>query len=379
MTEIRRHIHSYPELSFKEFKTAAFICQKLKELDIPFQDSIAKTGVVADIGKPGAVQPCIALRADMDALPLEEKTGLSFSSQHPGIMHACGHDGHIAMLLGAASLLKNCQLPGKVKLIFQPAEEGGSGAEMMVQHGVLKSVQAIVGGHIDRHFGTGEIAVQSGLICAYTDEFRIEITGSGGHAAKPHETTDCILIGCSLVKSLQSLVSREIDPLYPGVISIGKMTGGNAPNVIAEKTVLEGTIRSTDKHIQEQLIAGVSRMANAMVNLYNAVIKVSIIKGYPPVINDVAVTEISRRAAEKIVGKNCVLGLPRPSMGGEDFSFYLKKIPGCFVRFGARKNGLEHAAAHSPCFDFDEDVLTIGARFMAQAAYDFLLAHQKNG
>jgi hippurate hydrolase len=378
ITEIRRHLHAFPELSSKEFETSAYICRKLTELGIPFRDSVARTGVVADIGNSNDQEPLVALRADMDALPITERTGLPFSSQHPGIMHACGHDGHVAMLLGAASLLKNTKLPGNVRLIFQPAEENGGGAHLLVSEGVLKGVGAIISGHIDRHLQVGEIAVQNGLICAYTDDFKIEISGKGGHAAKPHETADTILAACSLVTSLQSIVSREINPLYPNVISIGKIDGGSASNVIAEKTVLVGTIRSTDGEVRRQMTKAITRMVKAIQVLNNVEAKVSFFDGYPPVINDAAVSEIVRNAARKIVGEDGVLGLPLPSMGGEDFSFYLKEIPGCFVRFGAKKKGLENAAAHSSYFDFDEDVLPIGARLMAQAAFDYLNAYQHN-
>ncbi len=338
--EIRRDIHTFPELSFQEIKTSNYIFQKLAELGISFKRNIGKTGIVATLGNNDPNLPCIALRADMDALPIEEKTGLSFSSQNPGVMHACGHDGHVAMLLGAAALLQDYDVPGRVKLIFQPAEEAGGGAKMMVEKGVLNGVNAIISGHIDRHFCVGEIAVQPGLICAFTDEFKIEITGRGGHAAKPHETTDTIMAGCSLVTSIQSIVSREINPLHPSVISIGKIRGGDAPNAIAEKTIIEGTIRSTDKTVREQLKNGITRMVNAMQDLSKSEMKITFIEGYLPVINDKKISEIARSAASKIVGSNGVLGLPYPSMGGEDFSFYLKEIPGCFVRLGAKKDGL---------------------------------------
>jgi len=372
ITAIRRHIHAFPELSFQEIETSKYICARLEELGISFIGEIAKTGITADLGKSDGKPACIALRADMDALPIEEKTGLPFSSKNQGVMHACGHDGHIAILLGAASLLSKIDLPGKVRLIFQPAEESGGGAGKMIQAGVLEGVRAIVSGHIDRHFKVGQIAVQPGIICAYTDEFQIEINGPGGHAGKPHETIDTVVIACSLVASLQSLVSREIDPVYPSVLSVGKIRGGSAPNVIAEKTMLEGTIRCTDESVRQQMIHGMTRICRGIHTMYGAEIAIRFTEGYPPVVNDEEVSGTARLAARKIVGEHGVLKLPHPSMGGEDFSFFLKEVPGCFVRLGAMKEGV-NAAAHSSQFDFDERVLALGACFMAQAALDYLL------
>ncbi len=365
---VRRWLHRYPELSFEEYKTSAYIAKVLESLGIPFQNGIARTGVVAELGDLKGSGPCVALRADMDALPIEEKTGLPFSSLHPGKMHACGHDGHVAMLLGAAAVLKNIRLDGKIRLIFQPAEEGEGGAKQMVREGVLDGVDAIFGGHIDRHFRPGEIAVQPGLICAFTDTFRIEIRGKGGHAAKPHETVDSIVVASLLVMSIQTLVSREVDPAYPTVVTVGSIRGGSAPNVIAESAVLEGTIRSTHSDVRRQVTRGLKRMVKSMGDLYGAETSIEMTEGFPPVINDPKASEVAREAAASVVGSGHVAGLKHPSLGGEDFSYFLKKVPGCFVRFGAAKKGLENVPAHSPYFDFDESALPMGSLFLVKVA-----------
>lgn len=366
--DIRRHLHQHPELGSEEHETAQFIGEKLRELDIPFQTGVAKTGIIATLGQKSSGSPCVALRADMDALPIEEMTGLPFSSQNPGIMHACGHDGHVAMLLGAAALLKKQAFDGKVVFIFQPDEEGEGGAKSMINEGVLTGVDAIFAGHIDRHFDVNQISIEPGLISAYTDKFRIEIQGKGGHAAKPHETIDSIVVASLLVMSIQTLVSREVNPTFPSVVTVGKIEGGTAPNVIADRAVLEGTIRSTHPQVRQGIITGLERMVKAMESLYHAHTAIIITEGYPPVVNHAVAARIAQEVAATIVGNEGVMPQPHPSMGGEDFSFYLKKIPGCLVRFGARRKDLADIPAHSPRFDFDEKVLPTGAAFLARTA-----------
>ncbi|MBU4262280.1 MAG: amidohydrolase [Proteobacteria bacterium] len=373
MTDIRRSIHQYPELALQEYRTAEYVSGKLEELSISYKKRVASTGIVAFIGEKKSGAKSVALRADMDALPITEKTGLPFSSKNAGIMHACGHDGHMAMLLGAAALLKNQpQLPGQIVLLFQPAEEDEGGAEKMIAAGALEGVDAIFGGHIERHYGVGEISVQPGIICAFTDEFQIIIRGPGGHAAKPHESVDCIVAASFLVASLQTLVSRETNPVFPAVITIGKINGGTATNVIADQVVLEGTIRTTHAEAREKIFESLRRMVLAVQDLYKTETELTLTAGYPPVINDTLITEVAREAAWQTVGEHGVKNQPYPSLGGEDFSFYLKRVPGCFVRFGARRDDLPHANAHSPIFDFDERVLPIGAEYLARCALLFL-------
>lgn len=373
MTAIRRAIHQHPELSLQEFRTAEFVAGKLDELAISHKKGVAGTGIVAFIGERKHGTKTVALRADMDALPITEKTGLPFSSQNPGVMHACGHDGHMAMLLGAAALLqRQSQLPGQIVLLFQPAEEDDGGAEKMIAAGVLAGVDAIFGGHIERHYAVGEISVQPGLICAFTDEFTIIIRGPGGHAAKPHESIDCIVAASFLVASIQTLVSRETNPVYPAVVTVGKINGGTASNVIADQVVLEGTIRTTHPEAREKIFTSLRRMVVGVQDLYHAETQLTLTAGYPPVVNDPVSSEVAREAARQTVGESGVKSQPYPSLGGEDFSFYLKHVPGCFVRFGARRDDLPNANAHSPTFDFDERVLPIGAEFLARCALLYL-------
>ncbi len=372
MRDIRRTLHQYPELANEENRTQRFICEKLQELGIPFRTEGLHTGIVATIGPSASNDsdetPCVALRADMDALPVNEKTGLSFASKFPGIMHACGHDGHMAMLLGAASMLRHTELPGKVILLFQPAEESGEGALAMIEDGAFAGVQAIFAGHIDRHFNVGQIAAEPGLICAYTDKFEIKISGRGGHAARPHETVDAIVVASLLVMSIQTLVSRETNPSYPTVVSVGHFRGGSAYNVIAEEAILEGTIRATHPEVRAKIIDGLDRMVGAMDELYNATTDLHFSDGLPPVINHPVAARLARKAAKKIVGQESVVKQRHPSLGGEDFSYFLQKVPGCLVRFGAGYPDMPNTPAHSPYFDFDEDVLPIGAAFLAEAA-----------
>jgi len=365
---LRRDLHRIPELSLQEIETAAYLAARLSELDIEYRTGVAGTGIVGLIGNKNDKGPCVALRADMDGLPLNELTGLPFSSRNSGVMHACGHDGHMAMLLGAAALLKEMKLPGRVMLLFQPAEEKFGGALRMIEEGVLKGVEAILAGHLDRHFNPGEIAVEPGLICAHTDSFTIAVKGRGGHAGKPHETVDAIVVASLLVMSIQTLVSREVNPVYPSVVSVGRIEGGTANNVIAEQAILEGTIRTTHEEVRTAIISGLQRMVAAMRELYNASATIEIRPGYPPIVNTPGATALARAAAAATIGEEMVRGLPVPSMGGEDFAYFLQNIPGCFVRIGARKEGNEQFPAHSPQFDFDERALAVGSSFLARTA-----------
>jgi len=365
LTTIRRHLHRHPELSGREFETARFISGQLEALGIAHRLA-GETGVVAEIGPQGA--EAVALRADIDALPIQEETGLAFASNHPGVMHACGHDGHVAMLLGAARLLAARPLPCRVVLLFQPAEEGEGGARTMIEAGALDHVRIIFAGHIDHHHPVGTMVAAPGIVCAATDEFTIELSGCGGHAAKPHEAPDTILAAATLVTSLQALVSRETDPFSPAVVTVGSIQGGTAPNVIADRVVLRGTIRSLHPEVRSRLHQGVRRMARHIGETFRVDVKIAMEEGYPPVDNDPLAAALAREALAATEGVLEVLDNGCASMGGEDFAFYLERVPGCLVRFGARPNHHAPAPAHSPRFDFNEAVLPIGARFLAQVA-----------
>ncbi len=368
---IRRHIHQYPEPAFEEVETSKFICTSLKELGVSYRDNIARTGIIAEIGEKKS-KNVVCLRADMDALSIDEDTGLRFSSKKKGVMHACGHDGHVAMLLGCARLLSESGITGGlIRLLFQPAEEGKGGAKKMVEEGCLEKCKFIFGGHIDTHFDVGKIAVQEGLICAHADRLVIEVKGRGGHAARPHEASDSIVAACNLVVMLQSAINKRLNPQFPSVVSIGIFEAKGAPNAICSKATLRGTIRTTDDKIRKETFRVIEACARATESAFGVETDVSFPEHYPPVVNDKEATDIARFAAKEIVGETGVIPYPIPSLGGEDFSFYLENVPGCFVRFGARKDGVD-APAHSSEFDFNEDVLPVGAAFFANCAIEAL-------
>ncbi len=366
MVSIRRDLHQHPELSWRERRTAERVCRRLDELAIEYRRDVAGPGIVADL--PGSRNgPIVALRADMDALPVEEKTGLPFASEIPGVMHACGHDGHTAMLLGAAELLMadhDRRLP--VRLLFQPAEEVGGGARAMIEAGALEGVAMVFGVHVDRHNPTGSIVVQQGVVNASTDAFSIDIAGQGGHAARPHESVDAVVVGSLLVMAIQTLVSREVNPAHPSVITVGRFAAGTAANVIAGHAQLEGTIRTQDPEVRQHLLAALERVARAVGQLHGADIELSYTAGTPVVSNPAEQTKMARSAAARVVGAEAVVPLPTANMGGEDFAYYLEQVPGCFVRIGARVPGREGYPAHSSRFDFDEDALLVGARYFQE-------------
>ncbi len=372
MIEIRRHLHRYPETSYDEYRTSEYIRSKLAELGIDSTTGHGGSGIIAFIGDRDPAGTCVALRADMDALPIREETGLEFSSVHEGVMHACGHDGHVAMLLGAAAILtRNLPPEGRVKLIFQPAEEHGNGAAQLVREGVLDGVQAIFGGHIDTHFQTGEITVDAGLICAFADPFLIKIRGRGGHAARPHEGTDALVAAASLVMIIQTLVSREVDPNKSQVITIGSFQAGTVHNVIAGEAILKGTVRSTDESTREKTMCGLRRVVHSLETMYGVNAEIIFEAGLPAVINSPRAADIARTAAWDATSVDKVISQGYPSLGGEDFSFYQQYVEGCMVRFGST---LPEGAgpAHSPTFDFDEQCLKYGASWLAGAAWRWL-------
>ncbi|MCI5158447.1 MAG: amidohydrolase [Candidatus Electrothrix sp. AUS1_2] len=373
--EIRRVLHRHPELAYQEKKTAALIGKELVRLGIPYTTGLAGgTGIRAELGK--GTGTCVALRADMDALPVQEETGLAFASRQSGVMHACGHDGHTAMLLGAAELLSRstvlAETGGRVVLLFQPAEESGNGAAAMIADNCLQDVEMIFGGHIDTHHPVGHLAVDQGLICSFADPFLIEICGQGGHAARPHEAVDAVVVGASLVLNIQTMVSRMINPAHPGVITVGKIAAGSVHNVIAGKAVLEGTIRSTHPGTRSRIIKRMQGVVRGLEEMCNARISFTLKQGLPAVINDPVSWALARKAAQEVVGADRVISQGFPSLGGEDFSFYQQQIPGTLIRFGAAKEPNTESnsvgPSHSGSFDFDEQVLSYGSRWLATVA-----------
>ncbi len=366
----RRDLHRHPELSFQEKRTAERIESALDELGIAHR-RVAGTGVLAEIpARGGKVDaPLVALRSDTDALPIREETGLEYASVNDGVMHACGHDGHTAMVLAAAEMLsKDPSLPAPVRLVFQPAEERGLGALAMIEAGALEGVEMIFGGHVDRHYPTGQIVAHAGAVNASTDSFRVEIQGKGGHAARPHEGVDAVVVGSLLVMALQTIVSREVNPAHPSVVTVGRFDAGSAPNVLAERARLEGTIRTQEKPVRDHIVSSLSRICDSIGALHNARLVLTLEEGTPPVVNPKHMAEIARTAAIAVVGEANAVPLHTPNMGGEDFACYMEKIPGCYVRLGARAPGSEGFPAHSSRFEIDEEVLPIGAQYFYEVA-----------
>jgi hippurate hydrolase len=367
MVSLRRDFHRHPELSWQETRTADRISEVLTRLGIAHR-RVARTGILADL-PGGGTGPHVALRSDMDALPIHEETDLAFASQHGGRMHACGHDGHMSMLLGAAQLLARAtDLPAPVRFIFQPAEEEGSGAEAMVAAGALDGVGLIFGGHLDRHYPTGTIVVTDGAVNASTDTFHITVTGQGGHAARPHESVDAVVVGSLMVMAIQTIVSREVNPAHPSVVTVGRFDAGTAANVIAGQASLQGTIRSLHPEVRAHLKSSLQRIAETVGHLHGAAVAVRFVEGSPAVINSPEATALARTAAAAVVGKDRVPAMQTANMGGEDFSCYLERVPGCYVRFGAQVAGREGFPAHSSKFDFDEEALRVGAQFYRSVA-----------
>ena len=369
MVTLRRDLHRHPELSWEEHRTTARLISELERLDVPYR-RLLETGVVAEIEGPPGV-PAVALRADLDALPIQEETALEFASVVPGVMHACGHDAHTAMLVGAAEILAGSDepLPAPVRLIFQPAEELGSGAKAMVEAGALDGVGAIFGGHVDRHFPTGTVVAVEGPVNASTDAFRISIRGQQGHAARPHETVDAVVVGSLIVMAVQTIVSREIDPTHPSVLSIGRFDAGSASNVIAGTAELAGTIRAQEPDVRSHLRRSIARICESVGQLHEAHVELEIEEGTPPLVNQGPMVAVARAAAASALGPEHVRYTVRSAnMGGEDFSWYLQEITGCYVRLGARLPGSASYPAHSSRFEIDENVLASGAAWLAEVA-----------
>lgn len=366
MVAVRRDLHSHPELGFQEERTSERVAARLDELGIEWR-RVAGTGLVADLPGPSGT-PRVALRADLDALPIRERTGLEFASEVDGLMHACAHDGHTAMVLGAAEILASESLAAPVRLLFQPAEEVGEGARRMIDDGALEDVGMIFGGHLDPHFETGVLAVTRGPVNASVDTFRIEISGREGHAARPHEGLDAVVIGSMLVMALQTIVAREVAPAEPSVVTVGRFSAGRTANVIAGRAELEGTIRAHDDRTRDHLVRSVKRIAESTAAVHRATLEMEFTEGAPVLVNEGRPWELAREAAVAVVGAERVTWMKTPNMGGEDFSYYMKEAPGCYIRFGCRGGDRTAFPAHSSQFDFDEAALAIGAAWFARVA-----------
>ena len=370
----RRDFHMHPELGFKEIRTSKIIAEKLQSYGLTVETGIGKTGVVATLNRSFQGKT-IALRADMDALPIQEVGELPYKSVNDGVMHACGHDGHISMLLGAAEILSKMkdQIQGTVKFIFQPAEEGGGGAQYLIDDGVLDGVDEIYGAHLWNYQKYGTIGVKSGPIMAAADLFEIIIEGKGGHGATPHGTVDAIIVASQIIQSLQTIVSRNTNPLESAVVTIGKINGGYNFNVIADKVNLKGTTRAYTENNRQLIKTRMNELLDGIGSAFNAKIILNYEDGYPPVINNDDCASKLLVAATKIVGEGA--GDPYLSMGGEDFSYFLNQIPGCFFFIGASPKDRKPLSTPHHCshFDIDEDALLVGTNTFVQLIEDLLI------
>jgi len=370
LIRLRRAIHRHPELGFREVKTAALIAETLESLGIKVQTGVAETGVIGYLGEGG---PVVAIRADMDALPIQELNEVPYRSQVPGVMHACGHDAHVATALGAAMLLREIKLEGEVRFLFQPSEErvdeeGKSGAMRMVEEGAMEGVGAILGLHVDSETESGVVKISPGPMSAGDDSFVATIMGRGCHGAHPHRGVDPIFIGGEVILAIQGIVSRRIDPVKQAVVSIGTIHGGTADNVIPEEVELTGTIRSFEQGVREQLHAELEK-AFQIAKTLGGDFRLDIQEGYPVTVNEEKMSQLIREIAIDLLGEEKVLP-KEPSMGTEDFSFFLAQAPGALFRLGVKKG--EMRPGHSPHFDLDEEALPIGAAILAESARRYL-------
>lgn len=378
LIRLRRDLHQHPELSFQEYRTARVVAETLQEIGgVKIRTGVGKTGVVGEMSAGSG--PTIAIRADMDALPIDEATNAPYTSTIPGVMHACGHDAHTAMLLGAAHLLKECfagqKLQGTVRLLFQPAEEnadeeGVSGAPRMIEDGALENVDAIISLHIDSTSPAGTISTGPGWTSAAVDSFEAWITASGGHGAFPHQATDPLWMLGPVLMALHGIVARRIDPMEPAVLSLGQIHAGSASNVIPHEVYLQGTLRSFDPNVREQLVRQVEQ-ALSVVKPLGGNFRLEVWRGYPAGWNDATVDSWLTAVGRDLLGAENVKK-ERGSMGAEDFAYMCQKAPGAMFMLGAAlPDGIERAH-HTNIFDIDERVLPIGAAILAETARRFL-------
>ena len=374
----RRQIHQRPELGFAEEITAKFICDRLTEWRISYASSIAKTGVVATIegtGK-GEKYPVLGIRADMDGLPVQEMNEVPYCSVHEGKMHACGHDGHVAIALGTARYLSEHrhQFAGTVKIIFQPAEEGPGGAKPMIEAGVLTrpTVDAVVGLHLWNNLPLGTLGVRSGPMMAATEFFTCTIQGKGGHGAIPQQTVDAIVVTAQIVNALQTIVARNIDPLKSAVVTVGEFKAGTAVNVIADSAYLSGTVRYFEEAYGALIPERIEQVIAGTCSAYGASYELDYVRLYPPVINDEAIAQLVRSVALSVVETPAGVVPECQTMGGEDVSFFLQAVPGCYFFLGSANSekGLDYPH-HHPRFNFDETALSVGVETFVQIVEKF--------
>jgi amidohydrolase len=374
----RRFLHQHPELGFQEHETARFVADRLRTYNLDeVQTGIAQTGIVGILHGGKGPGRCVLLRADMDALPMTELNDVPYKSENPGAMHACGHDAHTAMLLGAARVLSECRadFAGTVKFLFQPSEEAnGGGAKPMIAEGVLENphVDAAFGIHVGSNVPVGQVAVRPGAVNAAADSAAVTIRGLGGHAARPQIAIDPIVIGAHCIVALQSLVSREVDPLAPAVITVGTLHAGTVSNVIPEEATFKATVRTTDEKTRQLLAERIPAVCKGIAETFRGTAEVEYTFGYPPLVNDDAMAALVREVALDVVGEERIADVP-PGMGAEDMSYLINAASGAFYRLGVRneERGITYGH-HHPRFDIDEEALATGVAMHAAVALRFL-------
>ncbi|NJP11266.1 MAG: amidohydrolase [Leptolyngbyaceae cyanobacterium RU_5_1] len=373
LIEIRRHLHSHPELSGQEYQTAAYVAGVLSSCGLQVKEGIGKVGVVGELQGDGRDARLLAIRTDMDALPIQERTELEFASRQSGLMHACGHDVHTTVGLGAAMVLSQLGelLPGTVRFLFQPAEEVAQGAGWMVQDGVMEAVAGILSVHVFPTIPAGVVGIRYGALTAAADDLAITITGESGHGARPHEAVDAIWIAAQVVTTLQQAISRTQNPLRPVVLTIGQINGGRAPNVIADQVTLLGTVRSLHPETSAALPAWIEQMVAGICQLYGARYTINYRHGVPSVQNDFVLTQLLESAARESWGSNGVQIIQEPSLGAEDFSVYLQHAPGSMFRLGVGFKDRHNYPLHHPLFAVDETAIVTGVVTIAYAAYKY--------
>ncbi len=378
LRDMRHHFHAHPELSFLEFETSKRVVQELEKMgyaQIHLGVDGRETGVVADLNpeKPGK---CFALRADMDALHMTEESEVPYKSTNPEAMHACGHDAHMAILLGAAAILKEVasELPGRVRFIFQPSEESPtqSGARALIQQGVLQGVDAIGGLHVWSPLPSGVVGYRSGAIMASADEWECTVYGKGGHGAMPHRSVDPVVAAAQMVSMLQTIVSREMDPLETAVLTVGKIDSGTIFNVIPDKAYMQGTVRTFNSQVQEEFSLRMERIFRGVAEATRCKVEFNYTDVLPPTVNHESITDLVCNVAGEVLGKPMVQLIP-PSMAAEDMGLYLQKIPGSFFFLGTRNEARGITAPHHhPEFDVDDEVLPLGSALLAGMAWKYL-------
>ncbi len=368
LVALRRDLHAHPELSLQEHETTRRLADALAAVPGLEVRRVGDTGLVARLPGQDRRAPVVAVRGDIDALPIAEATGLPFASRNPGVMHACGHDVHATWAVGAAHLLAGDPPAGDVLVVLQPAEEIGKGAMALLESGALDGVACIFGGHVDRRFDVGQAVADAGPLAASADTFTIEIEGQGAHAARPHESADPIVGAAAVITALQTIVARRLNPATPGVVTVGVVQAGTAPNVIPDRALLRGTVRAVDADSRRFLLDEVRRLADSVAAAHRLKAHVTLELGTPPLVNPAEGAAWARSAAVAVLGEAAVVPLGFLNLGGEDFACYLERMNGCFLRIGAREPGGPMIAAHSPAFVPAEASIFCGAAVLAECA-----------